>query len=60
MVILDTVGFYLRERLPLKDYIPNEDGVVKKVAYSQSHSLVFMFIQGDGVFSDFSKVYSLQ
>ena len=28
--ILDTVRFYLRKRLPLNDYIPGEDGAVKK------------------------------
>ena len=58
--ILGTVRFYLRERPPLKDYIPSKDGVVKQVVYSQGHSLVFIFIRGDGVSSDFSKIYSLQ
>ena len=59
--ILDTIHFYLRARRPLVEYKPTNDSATpKKCVYSQGYSLVFSFIRGDGVVSDFHKIYSLQ
>ena len=58
--ILNTVRFYLRKKLPLIDYQPQEDGKIRKMVYSQGYSLVFTFVRGDGVSSDYMKVYSSQ
>ena len=59
-IILNTARFYLRKKLPLIDYQPHEDGQIRKMVYSQGYSLVFTFVRGDGVPSDYMKMYSLR
>ena len=55
---LNTVRFYLREKLPLIDYQPpQEDGQIRKMVYSQGYSLVFTFVRGDGISSDYMSVF---
>ena len=57
--ILNTVSFYLKGRINIVDYKPNDqDGSVRKVLYSQGCSLVFTFVRADGVSANFMSVYS--
>ena len=44
-VVLDTVMFYLSERLPLVDYQPTENGSGLKKLYFRGYSLVFSFVR---------------
>ena len=58
--ILDTVEFYLRKKQVLIEYKPVQDGLFERVTHDQGFSLVFTFVRGDGVSSDFQNVYSMQ
>ena len=56
-VVLDTVRFYLSDKMPLADYHPTEDGSkFKKKLYFRGYNLVFSFVRGDGVASNFNQI----
>ena len=60
-MVLDTVRFYLSERLPLADYQPTEDGSgFKKKLYFRGYSLVFSFVRDDGVASNFKQIFMME
>ena len=60
-VVLDTVRFYLSERLPLVDYQPTENGSgLKKKLYFRGYSLVFSFVRNDGVASNFKRIFMME
>lgn len=58
-VILETVRFYLRRRRLQVEYIPDlasEHGT-RRIEKEQGYLLVFMFIRGDGLYSDLCNMY---
>ena len=54
-VMLDTIEYHLYRRNPLIHYVPDENGRPIQVKTPQGHALVFTFVMGDGVASDFGK-----
>ena len=60
-VMRDTVRFYLSERQPLTDYQPTGDGArFKKKLYFRGYSLIFSFVRGDGVASNFNQIFMME
>ena len=54
-VMLETVEYHLYRRRPLIQYVPDENGRPIQATTPQGHALVFTFVRGDGVASDFGK-----
>ena len=54
-VVLDTVEYHLNRRKPLIQYVPDENGKPVLSKAPQGHALIFSFVRGDGIASDFGK-----
>ena len=54
-VMLETVEYHLYRRKPLIHYVPDENGRPLQAKTPQGHALVFTFVRGDGVASEFGK-----
>ena len=47
--------------MPLADYHPTEDGSgFKKKLYFRGYNLVFSFVRGDGVTSNFNQIFMME
>ena len=55
--ILKTVTFMLKKRRPLVEYRPGQ-GALEKLTFSQGYCLLFNFVRGDGVSSEFETMFS--
>ena len=56
-IIPESVCYYLRRKRPLVEYIPDSCAGVVKQLQEQGYTLVFTFVVGYGVSSDFCTVY---
>ena len=53
---MKTVTFMLKNRRPLVEYRPKE-GALEKLTFSQGYYLLFNFVRGDGVASEFETMF---
>ena len=54
--IENTIDFYLHKKRRLMQYIPADDGTPSRVPIATGYVLVFKFIRGDGIRSQFGKL----
>ena len=57
-VMLETVCFYMSEKSPLIDYQP-DGSRFRKQLYFRGYNLVFSFVRGDGVASNFNQIFMM-
>jgi len=57
--IENTIDFYLHKKKRLIQYIPADDGTPSRVPIATGYILVFKFIRGDGIGSQFGKLSSV-
>jgi len=54
--IENTIDFYLHKKRRLMQYISTDDGTPSRVPIATGYVLVFKFIRGDGIGSQFGKL----